>query len=96
MRVRINPNSSSCAVNGIMEAAEGSKMLKISIRAVPEKGKANKELIEFVAQKLKLPKSSLEIVSGETDRVKRILIRGKSKDISERLLDWLGDVMNDE
>ena len=54
IRVRLSPNSSSCAVNGVMEAADGYKLLKISVNAVPEKGKANKELIEFVAKKIRL------------------------------------------
>ena len=54
IRVRVSPNSSSCSVNGIMTAADGAKMLKISVNAVPEKGKANKELIEFIAKRLLL------------------------------------------
>jgi 23S rRNA (cytidine1920-2'-O)/16S rRNA (cytidine1409-2'-O)-methyltransferase len=60
VRVRLSPNSSSCSVNGIMDAADGHKLLKISVNSVPEKGKANKELIEFIAKKLKLPKSTIE------------------------------------
>lgn len=96
IRVRVSPNSSSCAVNGIMEAADGAKMLKISLNSVPEKGKANKELIEFMAKKLKTAKSNLEIISGEGERVKRILIHGKRKEIEESLINWLGDVLFDQ
>ena len=60
IRVRVSPNSSSCSVNGIMTAADGAKMLKISVNAVPEKGKANKELIEFIAKRVRLPKFCTE------------------------------------
>ena len=72
IRVRISPNSSSCAVNGVMEAADGTKLLKISLKSVPEKGKANKELIDFLAQKMRIPKIDIELVSGETQRVKTL------------------------
>ncbi len=74
LRVRLTPNSSSCLIKGIFENAEGVAFLKITVISVPEKGKANKELLALLAKKLKLAKSDLEIVSGETDRYKKILI----------------------
>ena len=92
VRVRLSPNSSSCSVNGIMDAADGHKLLKISVNSVPEKGKANKELIEFIAKKLKLPKSTIEIISGDTERVKKVLISGKFADLEEKIINWLGDM----
>lgn len=95
IRVRISPNSSSCSVNGIMTAADGVKMLKISVNAVPEKGKANKELIEFIAKRVRLPKSDIEIIGGETERVKRLLLYGKAKELEEKLFNWLGDMADD-
>ena len=94
VRVRLSPNSSSCAVNGIMDAADGNKLLKISVNSVPEKGKANKELIEFMAKKIKVPKSSIEIISGDTERVKRLLISGKIKELEEKFMYWLGDMVD--
>lgn len=74
MRVRIAPNSSSCSINGVFSDASGVQYLKVSVNAVPEKGKANKELIAFLAKFLKIAKSRLTIVSGETDRCKKICI----------------------
>lgn len=95
IRVRISPNSSSCSVNGIMTAADGTKMLKISVNAVPEKGKANKELIEYIAKKIRLPKSDFEIIGGETERVKRLLLYGDAKELEEKISNWLGDMVDD-
>ncbi len=92
IRVRLSPNSSSCSVNGIMAAADGYNLLKISVNAVPEKGKANKELIEFIAKKIKLPKSTIEIISGDTERVKRLLLNGKFNELEEKIINWLGDM----
>lgn len=50
--------------------------LKVRLNAVPEKGEANEELIAFLAKTWKIPKSSFSILSGETSRHKRLLIRG--------------------
>ena len=45
---------------------------------MPEKGKANKELIAFLANKLKIAKSSMQIISGELDRWKKIAITSQA------------------
>ena len=92
LRVRLNPNSSSCSVNGIMNTADGNYLLKISVNYVPEKCKPNKELVEFIAKKIKIPKSTIEIISGETERVKRLLLNGKYKELEEKIVNWLGDM----
>jgi uncharacterized protein (TIGR00251 family) len=47
---------------------------KIRLKAVPEKGKANQELISFLSKLLKVPKASVTIVSGATDRNKLVKI----------------------
>ena len=46
----------------------------IKLTAQPEKDKANKKLIEFLAMELKLKKSQLSIVAGKKSRHKEILI----------------------
>jgi hypothetical protein len=50
--------------------------IKCFLIAAPEKGKANKELIELLSKMLKIPKKELDILSGETTRIKRIAIQG--------------------
>lgn len=50
--------------------------LKIRLSAVPEKGKANQELIVYLAKLLAISKSSIEIVQGQTARFKKLLIHG--------------------
>ena len=47
-----------------------SGILKVRVKAVPEKGKANKELIEFLAKWLKIPKTAIELIKGEASRHK--------------------------
>jgi len=50
--------------------------LKIRLAAVPEKGEANDELIKFLSKKFRVAKSQIELISGNTSRHKRLLIKG--------------------
>lgn len=65
-----------------------SGQLKCFLKSQPEKGKANKELITFLAQTLQVPTTAVEILTGEAARLKRVRI---SIDLSfERVLERLG------
>jgi len=70
---RIIPGSSKTAICGLFGG-----MLKVKVSAVPEKGKANQRLIEFLAEQLGVKKSAIRIISGETARVKRLEVLGIS------------------
>lgn len=48
--------------------------LKCFLKEAPEKGKANKELIAYIAKKLRIPKGAVTILSGATKRKKRLQI----------------------
>ncbi len=74
IRVRITPNSSKNAITGIFTDNNQKEFLKINLRAIPEKGKANQELIVFLSKLLHLNKSSFTIISGEIDRYKKLKI----------------------
>ncbi len=49
--------------------------IKIRIKAAPEKGKANAELIKFLSKQYGLPKEKISIISGSTDRTKLIKLK---------------------
>jgi uncharacterized protein (TIGR00251 family) len=53
-------------------------MLKIKVSAAPEKGKANQCLLEFLAKQLGVKKNAVHLVSGQTNRVKRLQVSGIS------------------
>ena len=59
---------------------DGLEYLKINIVSIPEKGKANQELIAWLAKKLSIAKSEISIISGELDRFKKLLITSKDTD----------------
>ena len=52
--------------------ADGQAYLRVNVVAVPEKGKANQELIKYLSRLLRVSKSEIEFVSGETDRYKKL------------------------
>ena len=91
LRVRLMPNSSSCRLNGIFVDAEGLEFLKLCVVSVPEKGKANKELVSVLAKKFGVAKSQCEIVSGELDRYKKIKIIGSAVNLRNKLETWVGE-----
>lgn len=69
-KVFIQPKSSKNMIAGLHGDA-----LKIKLTAPPVDGAANKMCVQYLAKCLKVSKSSLEIVSGQTGRAKLILLR---------------------
>ena len=79
VNVRAQPRSSRAGIDGRIGDA-----LKVRIRSAPVDGKANKELIETLAEAFGLPKSHVSFKSGETSKTKRILLAGLTlKEISK-------------
>lgn len=74
LRIRVSPNASKCAVKGVFYDASGVAFLRIALVSVPEKGKANQELIKFLSKQLKAAKGLFDIISGETDKYKKIAL----------------------
>jgi uncharacterized protein len=66
---------------------EHNGMLRVAVTAAPEKGKANKAIIEVLADGLKMPKSSIELAAGETSPQKRFLIAGADEEKLRTVLD---------
>jgi uncharacterized protein (TIGR00251 family) len=64
--------------NGIKGVHAGA--LQVMVTQAPEKGKANKAIIEVLAKSLGLKKSQFELISGETQPQKRFLVRAVAPD----------------
>lgn len=68
------------------------EQLKIRVKAAPEKGKANKEVLVFIAKLLEVSGHDIEMISGATNQNKRLEIKGLSQQqlmqkIDENLLE---------
>lgn len=88
LSVKITPNASEQSIKGVVKSADGSDFLRISIVSVPEKGKANKELIKFLSKELDIAKSNIEIISGESNHFKKLKIKACSPFIINKLQQW--------
>lgn len=71
--VKVHPRAKKNAIIG-----EVGDALKVSLTAPPIDGKANEACIEFFAKLLKVPRSSVTIASGHTNRRKAVRVVGLS------------------
>jgi hypothetical protein len=72
--VKVIPRAQKNAIDGYENG-----ILKVRLHALPEKGEANEELIEFLSDVFDLPKSSITIMRGNTSRIKHVKIQGLSE-----------------
>ena len=90
LRVRVTPKSAGNLVEGLTRQADGSVSLQIRVTAQPDKGKANKAVIQTLARKLGLAKSQLAIASGATSRQKTVRIDGDPQTVLAAVRDHIG------
>ncbi|WP_207455658.1 DUF167 domain-containing protein [Azospirillum sp. SYSU D00513] len=83
--LRVTPRASRNAVAGLAETAAGGWALKVSVTAVPEDGKANEAVVKLLAKHWKLPRSSIALVAGATDRNKILQVAGDPAELMRRL-----------
>jgi hypothetical protein len=79
--VRVQPRASKNEIAGEMSGA-----LKIRLQSPALEGRANESLIEFLTELLKTSKAAVRILSGERSRIKRLEIRGVTKQQIEHLI----------
>jgi uncharacterized protein (TIGR00251 family) len=79
--VKVHPRAKQNAITGKLGDA-----LKVSLIVAPVDGRANAACIEFFANLLKVPRSSVTIASGQRSRDKVIRVVGMSAEqLRERL-----------
>lgn len=84
LSLHIQPRASKNEICGIQDNA-----LKIRLTSPPVDGAANKLCREFLAGIFGVPKSAVEIISGETSRHKRVCIRGNDTERLARIAETL-------
>lgn len=86
--LHIQPRASRNEVCGVHD-----NTLKIRLTSPPVDGAANKLCREFIADLLGVSKSSVEIISGETSRLKRVRIKSSNPEKLKKIIDEI--VMSD-
>ena len=79
--VRAQPGARRAGVQGHLNGA-----LKVAVTAPPEDGRANQALVQVLSDALGVKRSQVELLLGQTHRVKRFLIRGlTAEELANRL-----------
>jgi uncharacterized protein len=81
LRLRVQPRASREEVAGVT-----ADTIRLRVTAPPVDGAANEALIRFLAAKLNVPQSALELVSGRTGRTKVVAVAGVSVEEAARRL----------
>lgn len=80
LRLRVSPRAKRNAVLGLR-----GDTLKVSVTAVPERGKANDAVVALLAETLGVAPSSIEVVSGASSKDKVVEVDLAAEEIARRL-----------
>jgi uncharacterized protein (TIGR00251 family) len=83
LHLRVTPNAGIDRIEGFGSRDDGSSVLRVRVRAAPDKGKANAAMIALLAKALGVPKSAVTLVSGETARHKTVRVVGDVTALAE-------------
>ena len=83
--LRVTPNAGKDAVEGVETRDDGTVVLRIRVKAVPDKGKANAAVVTLLAKALGVPKTAITLASGDTSRFKTLAIAGAPEALAARL-----------
>jgi uncharacterized protein (TIGR00251 family) len=85
LTLRVTPKAGFDRIEGIERRDDGTEVLRVRVRAVPDKGKANAAVVALLASALGVPKTAIELVAGDTARVKTLEISGDPLLLAGRL-----------
>ncbi len=70
LKVKVTPKYPKTEAFSVLD----DNTIKIRLKATPERGKANKELIDYLSKELNTQKENIKIISWTTDRTKLLRI----------------------
>ena len=73
---RLTPKGSRDAIDGAATLSDGTRVLLVRVRAVPEAGKANDALLRLIAAKAGAAASQARLIAGAKSRLKQVAIAG--------------------
>lgn len=80
MRLRVKPGARADSIEGVHGGA-----LKIRVTAPPERGKANRAVLELLADRLGVPLAAVELIAGASSPDKTVLIALPPDRVRDRL-----------
>ena len=83
--IRLSPGARSERLLGISLAAEGGRVVKASVTAPAQDGRANEALLQLLAKAWRLPRRDLSIVAGAASRRKMVCVAGDPHQLIAKL-----------
>ncbi len=83
LRIRVKPGAREEKVS---REPDGSLLVSVTARA--QEGKANEAVVKAVAKALRVPKSSVRIISGHASRTKMLEVPGTDSSGLPFLVGW--------
>lgn len=79
LTIRLTPSAGADKIDGAALDEAGKPMLKARVTAAPEDGKANAALEKLIAKAFGVAKGKVQIVRGQTARIKQLEIEGATE-----------------
>lgn len=89
LRLRITPGARKPGFESDMPDADGRPLSRLKVRAKPQDGAANDDVVRTIAEAVGRPPSSVIIEAGHTARIKTVRIRGEAQAVARRLKEIL-------
>lgn len=83
--LKVTPRGGRDAIDGVETLANGKSVITLRVRALAEGGAANAAVIAVLSEALRMPKSTIRVLSGVTSRHKQIAIDGDPKQLGVAL-----------
>jgi uncharacterized protein YggU (UPF0235/DUF167 family) len=85
LNLRVTPNAGRDAIDGVETRADGEMVLRVRVRAVPDRGRANAAVLALLAEALGVAKGRVTLLAGATARLKTVAVAGDPAALAERL-----------
>lgn len=89
IRIRIRPGAKKTNWVGIMDGE-----IKITVQAPPVEGAANREVVQFLADRFEVKRSEVVLIKGEKSRSKVFLLKGLKREKCLALIPFLDQNQN--
>jgi uncharacterized protein len=83
--IRLTPRARADRIAGMAAAAGGGRVVRVSVTAPAEDGRANEALLRLLAREWRVPRRALAIVAGAASRQKTVHIKGDPQPLLDRL-----------
>jgi uncharacterized protein (TIGR00251 family) len=83
--IRLSPRARSEGLLAVFPAVEAGRVIKASVTAPAQEGRANEALLRLLAKAWRLPRRDLSIVAGAASRTKTVRVAGDPRQLIVKL-----------